>query len=169
MPLLPQQKISPSVSAKASQEFLQIAGIRDGIAIMKNGGLRAILMASSLNFALKAADEQDAITYQYQNFLNALDFSLQIVIQSRKLNILPYLELIRKAAKDETNELLKIQMEEYIDFVKTFVDLSNIVSKTFYVVVPLDQWGSLKSLTGGPGAPQAFRKKKPNFKKEWIR
>src|SRR3989344_5877133 len=131
MPLLPQQKISPSVSAKASQEFLQIAGIRDGIAIMKNGGLRAILMASSLNFALKAADEQDAITYQYQNFLNALDFSLQIVIQSRKLNILPYLELIRKAAKDETNELLKIQMEEYIDFVKTFVDLSNIVSKTF--------------------------------------
>lgn len=163
MPIFPQQNTAPSISAKASQDFLQIVGIRDGIVIMKNGGLRTVLMCSSLNFALKAADEQDAITYQYQNFLNSLDFSLQIVIQSRKLNILPYLELLRKSAKDETNELLKIQIEEYIDFVKTFVDLSNIVSKTFYAIVPLDQWGAAKSLTGGPGIPgttQIFRKKR---------
>lgn len=95
-----------------------------------------ILMASAFNFALKSPDEQDAIIYQYQNFLNSIDFSVQFVIQSRKLNIEPYLTSLKEYEKAQENELLKMQTGEYIEFVRNFVELSNIVTKTFYIVVP---------------------------------
>ena len=137
-------------SASATQ-FLAIDTIREDVVVLKAGGLRVILMASSLNFALKSADEQDAITFQYQNFLNSLDFSLQFVIHSRKLNIAPYIDSLRARQKEEDNELLKIQINEYIDFITSFVEMSNIMSKTFYVVIPftpsiLDQKGIASSL-----------------------
>ncbi len=125
-------------NSKSAQEFLPIKEIRDGIVIMKDNSLKAVLMASSLNFALKATSEQDAIIFQYQNFLNSLDFSVQFFVQSRKLNIEPYLDVIRDIEKTQTNELLKIQTREYIDFVKNFVEVSSIVTKTFYVVVPFE-------------------------------
>ena len=122
--------------AQSAQDILQIEEIRDGVLILKSGGLRAILMASSINFALKSADEQGAIIFQYQNFLNSLDFPAQIFIQSRKLNIEPYLSTIKEAEKKQTNDLLKIQIAEYTDFVRAFVKTSNIVTKSFYIVVP---------------------------------
>jgi len=125
-----------NAKARASQELIPIEEIRDGVVILKDGSLRAILMASSLNFALKSADEQDAIIMQYQNFLNSLDFSVQFFIQSRKLNIEPYLDTLRERKTAETNELLRIQITEYITFVKDFVETGNIVSKSFYIVVP---------------------------------
>ncbi|MBI2637678.1 MAG: hypothetical protein HYW88_02140, partial [Candidatus Sungbacteria bacterium] len=78
MPLQAQQS-AKAKSAKATQEFLAVDGVRDGIIILKTGGLRAVLMASSLNFALKSSGEQEAIIFQYQNFLNSVDFSLQVV------------------------------------------------------------------------------------------
>ena len=138
--------------ARAAQDFLTISTLRDGVIILKGGGLRAILMASSLNFALKSAEEQEAIIFQYQNFLNSLDFSVQFAIQSRKLNIVPYLESLKTRAREETNDLLKIQIDEYIEFVRSFVELSNVVSKTFYVVVPFDPMVlSLPSAIGGIG------------------
>lgn len=121
---------------KPSQEFIQIKEIRDGVLILKNGGLRMILMTSSLNFALKSQDEQTAIINEYQNFLNSLDFSVQIFIQSRPININPYLELLKEAEKIQTSELVKIQTREYIEFIKTLVETANIVTKNFYVVVP---------------------------------
>src|SRR3990167_1134292 len=124
--------------AQSAQEFLPIEEIRDGIVLLKDGTMKIVLMASSLNFALKSAEEQEAIVFQYQNFLNSLDFSVQFVIHSRRLNIAPYLESMRGQSREETNELLKIQIDEYIEFVKSFVDLSNIVSKTFYVTIPYD-------------------------------
>ena len=122
-------------TASAAQ-FLSIDTIREDVVVLKEGGLRVVLMASSLNFALKSTDEQDAITFQYQNFLNSLDFPLQCVIHSRKLNIAPYIDSLRARQKEEDNELLKIQINEYIDFIASFVEMSNIMSKTFYVVVP---------------------------------
>ena len=132
----------------AAQQFLSIDTIREDVVLLKEGGLRVILMCSSLNFALKSTDEQDAIIFQYQNFLNSLDFALQFVIHSRKLNISPYLESLRARQKEEDNELLKIQINEYIEFIQSFVDMTNIMSKTFYVIVPftpsaLDQKGGL--------------------------
>lgn len=122
--------------ASPSQEILQIEEIRDGVLILKDGSIRAVLMSSSLNFALKSADEQTAIILQYQNFLNSLDFSVQFFIQSRRLNIEPYLDTLKESERKQTNELLKIQITEYIDFVRTFVRSANIVTKTFFIVIP---------------------------------
>lgn len=122
--------------AASAQQFLTIDSIREDVIVLKDGGLRVILMCSSFNFALKSTDEQDATIFQYQNFLNALDFPLQIVIQSRRINIEPYLESLAQRQKEEESELLRIQISEYLDFIKTFVAGTNIMSKTFYVVVP---------------------------------
>lgn len=125
-------------SARSAQEFIPIEEIREGIIILKNGTLRMVLMASSTNFALKSTEEQEATIFQYQNFLNSLDFTVQFSIQSRKLNIAPYLDTLREVEKNQTNELLKIQTREYIEFIKNFVDTSNIVAKSFYVIVPYE-------------------------------
>ena len=126
----------PNPSTKPTRDIVEAAEIRDGVLILKDGSLRAILMASSINFSLKSSDEQDAIVLQYQNFLNSLDFSIEFFIQSRLLNIEPYLETLRTRLKTEFNELMKIQITEYIEFVRTFVESANIVSKNFYVVIP---------------------------------
>ncbi|MFA6458865.1 MAG: hypothetical protein WCV79_00485 [Candidatus Paceibacterota bacterium] len=123
---------------KATQDFVPISEIRDGVIILKNGGMRSVILASSLNFALKSADEQNSILFQFQNFLNSLDFSVQIVIQSKKLDIRPYLALLESRYKDQATELMKIQVREYIEFIKTFVENTNIMSKSFFVVIPYD-------------------------------
>lgn len=137
MPPKEQTESIKARGAKAAQEFLAIDAIRDGIIMLKGGlGLRAVLMVSAFNFALKSTEEQDAIIFQYENLLNALDFPVQFVVQSRRLNILPYLEILKKQEKEEQNELLKIQIGEYIEFVKSFVELANIVAKTFYTIIP---------------------------------
>src|SRR3989344_8343564 len=119
-----------------AQQFLDIESVREDVIILKDGGLRVILMCSSVNFALKSESEQDAIIYQYQNFLNSLDFPLQLVVHSRKLNINPYLDTLRDRQKEEENDLLKVQTAEYAEFVKSFVNMTNIMSKIFYAVVP---------------------------------
>ena len=120
----------------STQDFLEIDKIKDGIMILKNKGLRMVLMVSSLNFALKSEEEQNAIIYQFQNFLNSLDFFCQIVMQSRKINITGYLEKLTKISENETNELLKKQIEDYIKFVGGLAENSSIMQKSFYVVVP---------------------------------
>lgn len=125
-----------AVSSKSTQEFVPIREIRDGIMVLKDGSMRVVLMASSLNFALKSEDEQGALIMQYQNFLNSLDFTMQIFIESRKLDIGPYLGLLEDVEKEQTNELLKIQTREYMEFIRNFVKSTNIVTKNFYTVVP---------------------------------
>lgn len=129
---MPPQK----TKAKASQDLVPIKEIRENVVILEDNSMRMILMASSLNFSLKSASEQEAIIMQYQEFLNSLDFSLQFFIQSRRLNIEPYLDSLREAEKKQVSELLKIQTSEYITFVKNFVEMTQIVAKTFYIVVP---------------------------------
>lgn len=124
------------VDAKTTQEFVPIKEIRQGIVILKDDSLRAVVMASSLNFALKSADEQQSILMQFQNFLNSLDFSVQIFIQSRRLDIRPYIALLENRLKEQMSDLLKIQTREYIGFIKNFTENSNIMTKTFFVVVP---------------------------------
>src|SRR3989344_5422661 len=118
-----------TVASQPSQDILQIEEIRDGVLVLKDRSMRAVLMASSLNFALKSADEQTAIILQFQNFLNSLDFSLQFFMQSRKLNIEPYIDTLHDTEKKQTNDLLKIQIAEYIEFIRTFVRASSIVTK----------------------------------------
>jgi len=120
----------------ASQEFVAIRDIKDGIVILKNGQLCKVLLASSVNFALKSQDEQRAILFQFQNFLNTLDFSLQIYVQSRRLNIEPYLEMLGGLNDKQDNDLMKIQLREYIDFIRMFVTDVDVMSKNFFVIIP---------------------------------
>lgn len=122
-------------ATKSSQDFIPIKEIRDGVVILKNGGIRGVVMTSSINFALKSADEQNAIIYQFQNFLNSLNFSIQISTQSRRLDIRPYLARLELVLRDQTNDLLKIQTREYIEFIKSFTESVSIMTKTFFVVV----------------------------------
>ena len=124
------------ISNKSTQEFVPVAEVRDGIAVLKNGGLRAVLLASSINFALKSEDEQTAFIVQFQNFLNSLDFSVQIFVQSRMLDIRPYVATLEIAYKSQLDDLMRIQIREYIEFIKSFTEAANIMTKNFFVVVP---------------------------------
>ena len=130
-------KSMPSqVKSKTSQDFVPIKEIRQSTVVLKDGSLRGIVMASSINFALKSSEEQQSVMYQFQNFLNSLDFSVQIFIQSRRLDIRPYIALLEGRLKEQVGDLLKIQTKEYIEFIKNFTENSNIMTKTFFVVVP---------------------------------
>jgi len=124
------------VSSQPSQKFVPIKEIRDGVVVLLDDSMRMVLMASFLNFALKSGDEQEAIIIQFQNFLNSLDFSVQMVVQSRRLDIRPYIALLEERRLTQTNELLQIQTKEYIGFIKKITEAANIMGKAFLVVVP---------------------------------
>ena len=130
--------ISNKITAE-TQQYLDIAEFREDTIIMRDGSLRAVLLASSINFALKSEDEQTAIISAYVGFLNNIDFPLQIVIQSRELNIDNYLAFLRQKEKEQTNELLKIQTGEYLQYVTELISLGKIMNKRFYVVVSYNQ------------------------------
>ena len=131
------KKLSGSKPGVPAQKFLDVAEIREDIVILKDGTLRAVLLVSSINFSLKSLDEQNAIVQSYMQFLNSLNFPIQVVIQSRKMNIDNYLNRISEHEKTTTNDLLKRQIRDYKDFVKQLVELGDIMQKRFYVVVPL--------------------------------
>lgn len=133
-------------SSSSTQRYVDVESIRDGVIILKSGGLRAVVLVSSINFELKSSVEQEAIIAQYQNFLNSLDFPLQVVIQSRRFNISPYLERLKGEEVQQTNELLRLQISEYRDFIKNLNEVSNIVAKQFYIVVP---FSTVESSEGG--------------------
>ncbi len=120
----------------ATQQFVPIDRIRDGIITLKNGELRAILITSSLNIALKSDDEQSAILLQFQSLLNSLEFPIQMFAESRRLNIKPYLDLLEDRETHVTEDLLKIQIHEYIGFIKKFAEETNIMTKHFFIVIP---------------------------------
>ncbi len=125
-----------SVNAKATQEYVPIKEVRDGIIVLKDGSLRALVLTSSINFSLKSDDERQATIFQFQDFLNSLDFSVQISIQSRRLDIRPYIALLEQREKKQSNELMKIQTREYIEFIKSFTSNTNIMTKHFFIVIP---------------------------------
>ena len=127
-----------ATKAGATQEFVPIKEVRDGIVILKDGSLRALLMASSINLALKSQDEQSAIIAQFQNFLNSLEFTVQFFVESRDLDIRPYIALLEERLAAELDDLMKVQIKEYIAFIKDFTERANIMSKNFFIVVPYD-------------------------------
>lgn len=134
--------------ANNSQQFVPIQEIQDGTIVLKDGSFRAILMASSVNLGLKSAEEQEAVIMQFENFLNTLDFPTQIVVQSRKRNIKPYISKLEEQLKNQTEPLLKIQTREYIEFIKSFMEINDIMTKHFFVVVPYDNI-SASAASGG--------------------
>ena len=137
----------------STQSFLEVEDIREGTLVLKDRSIRGVMMVSSQNFALKSAEEQDAILFQFQNFLNSLDFSIQIVSQSRRLNITGYLDGLKQLEEAQTNKLLQQQTTSYRQFIDELVKGGAILTKNFYTVVPFsliealpteDQKGILK-------------------------
>lgn len=145
------------IAARSTQDFVPIKEVRDGIVVLKDGGLRAILLASSINFALKSEDEQTAFIVQFQNFLNSLDFSVQIFVQSRMLDIRPYVATLEAAYKNQLDDLMRIQIREYIEFIKSFTEAANIMTKNFFIVVPYSP--AIVQQGGGLGSVLPFGKK----------
>jgi len=147
-------------ASQATQKFVPVKEIRNGVVILKNGEYRGIVMCSSVNFGLKSAEEQRAIIGGFQTFLNTLDFSIQILVNSRKMDIRPYLALLESKAEEQKTELLRIQLREYVEFIRTFTDQTNIMTKTFYIVVPYSGGASTQvkrvtSLFGGKKPTEA--------------
>ncbi|MBP6944604.1 hypothetical protein KBD61_02065 [Patescibacteria group bacterium] len=130
------QKLAGKKPGVSAQRFLDVSEIRDGVVILKDGSLRSVLLVSSVNFALKSMDEQNAIVQAYMQFLNSLDFPIQVVIQSRKMNIDQYIRQLTDNEKTLQNELLKRQIRDYRDFIKQLVQLGDIMQKRFFIVVP---------------------------------
>ncbi len=130
--------------AAGTQLYLRIAEIRDNVVVLKNGGLRGLLRVASINFNLKSEQEQNAITYSYQGFLNTLEFPIQIVIRSKKLDIDDYLDKLRKIGEKQTNRLLQTQTLEYVEYIAKLVEYADIMEKDFLVVVPYNPARSQK-------------------------
>lgn len=130
------KKITSQTSTSATQKYLDVAEVKEDTIVLKNGAMRAVLAVSAINFELKSTDEQEAIVNQYQNFLNSIDFPLQILISSRKLNMENYLEFLTEHEKQQPNELLRLQISEYRNFIDQLVSQSNIMDKNFYIIVP---------------------------------
>lgn len=153
--------------SQSTKDFVEIADIRETVAILKDGSLRSVIEVGSMNFELKSVDEQTAIISAFQNFINSVDFPLQISVNSRKLDIKPYLESLDALTLSITNELMKIQATEYTRFIRGLTELANIMSKKFYIVVPLhvvetvglgEQKTSIFQAFGSVVSPKKFAK-----------
>jgi hypothetical protein len=136
-----QAKKTPALS---TQMYMKISEIRDDTLVLKNGGVRAILAVSSINFNLKSEEEQNAIVYSYQGFLNTLEFPIQVVIRSKKLDIDEYLDKLKKIGEKQTNPLLQRQTYEYVEYIAKLVEYADIMQKEFFVVVPYDPFRAQK-------------------------
>ncbi|MFA6447681.1 MAG: hypothetical protein WCW31_05550 [Patescibacteria group bacterium] len=132
------KKLAGAKPGVPAQSYLDIAEVKEDVVVLKDGTIRAVLLVSSVNFALKSEDEQTAIVQAYMQFLNALDFPIQILIQSRRMNIDDYMEKLKEAELAQKNELLRNQIVDYRSYVRQLVDLAEIMQKRFYVVVPFD-------------------------------
>ena len=147
-------------SLVTTQNHLLISEVKQDTVVMKDGTLRAVLMVSSINFALKNEDEQNAIIQAYVSFLNSLDHPLQVVIQSRKLQIKPYIDRLIQKEREQANDLLRTQTADYRSFVMELVKLGEIMNKQFYVVIPFDPlsnknksfWSRLKEVVNPTAA-----------------
>lgn len=119
-----------------AQQFVPVKEVRDGIAVLKDGSMAIIVMVTSINLSLKSSEEQRATLAQFQSFLNTLDFPIQIIIQSRRYDIRPYILTLQNRLREQIEPLLQVQTREYIQFVQSFTDQVNIMHKSFFVSIP---------------------------------
>ena len=126
----------PRVNPNSTQDALQIAEIRENLVIMTDGSFRAVIMCRAINFDLISPAERESVEYAYQGFLNSLDFPIQIVVRSRKVNIQPYIRQLNQLQAEKSNMLLAQLMTDYLNFMVALAEETSIMDKTFYVVVP---------------------------------
>ena len=168
MERLHSNKITSGSTTAASQAFLDVSEVKENVIVLKNGSFRSVLAVSAINFDLKSTQEQEAIISHYQGFLNSLDFPIQILINSRKLNIENYLEFIASKEKQQPNELLKLQIFEYKNFISELVTVSNIMDKNFYIIVPFapienQEKGFFENLMARVNPQKNILEKRQNF------
>lgn len=145
---MPEIKTKHKQIGTPTQSFIKLSEIHDDTIVMDDGTLRAVLAVSSTNFDLKSEEEQNALIYSYQRFLNSLEFHIQILLQSRKMDIGEYTGKLKGIMERQTNELLRMQTGEYIEFINRLVESANVMNKNFYVIVPYEM--SVKATpTGG--------------------
>lgn len=132
------EKQRKNTSKQTTQAYLPIAEIRDGVVVLKDGGMRAVVQVSSINLQLKSEDEQMATIEAYQQFLNTIDFPIQIVIQSRKVDLDHYFQVFEKQTQNIVSPLLKEQARDYEEFLKKITDYADIMEKKFFVVIAAD-------------------------------
>jgi hypothetical protein len=130
------------MAKSSTQQYIDIGEIRENTLIMKDGTLRSIILCSSINFALKSEDEQNALVQGYMEFLNSLEYPLQIVVQSRRLDIEEYINRLKEAEKKQTNELLRVQIAGYLDFIIQLIEIGEIMTKKFFIIVPYSAFGA---------------------------
>ena len=143
-PSAPSVRPVAKTNPNSTQNVLQIAEIRDGIVIMNDGSFRSVVMAKSINFDLMSPQEQEAVEYSYQGFLNSLYFPVQIFIRSQRVDLQPYIEKLDKIRSEHDNMLLAYLMEDYINYIDQLSQHTNIMDKKFYIVVPYFPQGDLK-------------------------
>lgn len=136
MPVKNTQKDHPDSS---TQRYLPFSQIRDNIIIMKDGSARLVMRCSTINFLLKNIDEQDSIIISFQRFLNSLDFPIQILVRSKKLDIESYLNNLNDKALKQKNPLLQNQTYEYIEYLRKLIEVAQIMKKEFYIILPFDE------------------------------
>lgn len=153
----------------STQQFIDIAGIQDGVVVLNNGSYRMVFSVSAVNFSLKSEQEQNSLIFQYQSFLNSLHFPVQIVMRSRRLDLSTYVKKIVDIRDKQTNDLIKMQTDDYIDFISELVTMANIMKKNFYLVVPYDpltiKKPSFTDMFFHHDQPQALRISDTDFKR----
>lgn len=151
----------------STQAHLDVAEIREGTIVLRDGSMRAVIVVSSTNFSLKSGEEQNALIDSYQSFLNSLEFPIQILMQSRKMDIHAYLDRLRVIMQNQTNELLRLQTQEYIEYVAKLIEFASIMNKTFYVVVPYSPFitkaGILQKISNIINPVKGIKLKKEEF------
>ena len=147
-----------AISSTPTQQFVPIKEVRDGIMILKDGTMATAVLVSSINLSLKSYDEQRAVLMQFQSFLNTLDFTVQIVVQSRRYDVRPYIITLENRLKVQTEQLLRVQTQEYIEFIRSFTEQVNIMRKSFFVIIPYNP--PVISQSGGVGKIFSFLNKK---------
>ncbi len=133
------------VKESSTQHYLRFTEVHDNLMVLKNGGIRAILKTSSINFNLKSEEEQNAIIYAYQGFLNSLEFPVQILVRSKKLDVDNYIDKVKDAGKKQNNPLLQKQTYEYAEYIEKLIEYAEIMQKEFYVIIPYDPFRAQKT------------------------
>lgn len=136
--IVQEQTVKAGRGTPPTQRHLDVAEFRNDTVIMKDGTLRSVVLVSSINFFLKSDDEQNGIIQAYMQLLNAFDFPLQIVVQSRTFDISKYLEKLEKIERNQQNDLLRLQIADYRQFIAELVQLGQIMDKKFFIVIPYD-------------------------------
>lgn len=158
-------------SSSPTQQFVPVKEVRDGIVVMKDETLATVVLVSSINLSLKSYDEQRATLSQFQSFLNTLDFPIQIVVQSRRYDVRPYILSLENRLKEQKEPLLRVQTQEYIEFIRSFTEQVNVMRKSFFVVIPytppvVNQTGGLGKVLSFFGKKQTTADLTANFEEE---